>query len=75
MIQLTKYLSTDETTEGKSRELASVYAPLVEMSDVKLHGSMILGGDQTVGGGATNIRDKYQFHIINTDNIGTLQLL
>lgn len=45
-------LSSDETTEGKSGELAGVNAVLIQMSDVDLDSRVILGCDEPVCGGA-----------------------
>ena len=47
-------LSTDETTESEGRELASVNAILIEMTNVDLYGRVVLGGDESVRRRAVN---------------------
>lgn len=47
-----RYLSTDESAEGKSGEMAIVDAILIHMPNVDLNRSMVLSGNQSVCGRA-----------------------
>lgn len=52
-------LVTDEPAEGEGGELASVETLLVNVANVNLDGSVVLGGDQAVGGRAIVVVSKY----------------
>lgn len=45
-------LSTDETTESESGELACVDAILIQVTNVNLNRGVVLGGDESVCGRA-----------------------
>jgi hypothetical protein len=45
-------LAADETAEGKGSKLTSVVAIGIDVTNVDLDGSVVLGSDQAVGGGA-----------------------
>lgn len=47
-------LGTNESTKSEGRELTSVSATLIQMTNVDLDGGVILGSDQPVSGRAAS---------------------